>query len=112
MYEPLTSDCQISMNALRTGAPFSAKQAPREMRDLADGRREPVVHDQEIVVGVERQAVGVVGAVARDGRRQRLRERARVPRALRRSSVTPRMNCRRVEIMGNPRLSAVAVQSH
>ena len=26
--EPLTSDCQISMNALRTGAPFAANRRP------------------------------------------------------------------------------------
>jgi hypothetical protein len=51
------------------------EQPPAEVRDLTDGSRLSIVHDDQIVVGVERQAVGVERPVAGHGRRDRLRER-------------------------------------
>ena len=35
------------------------EDASAEIRDLADGRRQRVVHDQQIVVRIEREMVGV-----------------------------------------------------
>ena len=54
------------------------KDPTRQPGDLADRRRDAVVHDDEIVVGIERQLVGIerpLGLLR--CARQRLGERAR-----------------------------------
>ena len=54
---------------MRSGLPDGVEDAAGEVRDLTDGRRDAVVDDQQIVVGIERQLVGIKRPF-RLGRRQ------------------------------------------
>jgi hypothetical protein len=55
----LASHCQISDEGVADGVALGVEDTPAEVRHLADGRRDGVVDDQQVVVGVQRQLVGV-----------------------------------------------------
>ena len=52
----LASHCQISTVAFRTGLPGRVEDAAGQVRDLADGRGDVVVDDDQVVVGVRAAA--------------------------------------------------------
>ncbi len=61
---PLLSTCQISLQA-RCAARLatSVEDATAEMRDLADRRSDVIIDDDQVIVGVERQLVGIKAAL-------------------------------------------------
>ena len=98
-YTPLLSTCQISMNALRIGLPDGLEHAAGQVRDFADGRRDVVVDDDQIVIGVERHLVGIKGPSVNCG--VTASTSASNPRVVKNAApaAMPPRNCRR--LVGN-----------
>src|SRR6185437_11774274 len=69
--DPVVVDLPDFDQGIAKGFAARVQDSPAEVRDLADGRRDFVVDDQQIVVGIERQLVRIKGPFGlRRGQRQ------------------------------------------